>query len=79
MSENLTNSDDTSTGLSTDPSAVKPPQEWATGDEPATGAQISYLETLAREVGEEVPGDLTKAHASELIDQYRERSPRVES
>ncbi|MBT0773758.1 DUF3072 domain-containing protein [Kineosporia sp. J2-2] len=60
-------------------STSKPPEEWVTGDEPATGAQLSYLETLAREVGEELPGSLTKARASELIDEYRERSPRVES
>ncbi len=60
-------------------STSKPPEEWVTGDEPATGAQLSYLETLAREVGEVLPDSLTKAHASELIDEYRKRSPRVES
>jgi hypothetical protein len=37
-------------------------------DEPMTAAQGSYLATLAREVGEDVPGSLTKAQASELID-----------
>ena len=36
--------------------------DWATGDEPMTGAQASYLETLSREAGEEAPpADLTKA------------------
>jgi hypothetical protein len=60
-------------------SAEKPPEEWVTGDEPATGAQLSYLQTLAHEVGEELPETLTKAQASELIDEYRNRSPRVES
>ncbi len=29
--------------------------DWATGDEPMTGAQASYLETLSREAGEEAP------------------------
>lgn len=58
--------------------ATKPPQEWTTGDEPATGPQLSYLSTLAREAGEEVPDGLTKAQASELIDRLQGRSPRVE-
>ena len=60
-----------------DGAAAKPPQEWTTGDEPATAAQLSYLGTLAREAGEDVPDGLTKAQASELIDRLRERSPRV--
>lgn len=29
----------------------KDPQEWATGDEPMTAPQESYLRTLAREAG----------------------------
>ncbi|MBT9256667.1 DUF3072 domain-containing protein [Phycicoccus sp. MAQZ13P-2] len=58
--------------------ATKPPEQWATGDEPATGPQLSYLSTLAREAGREVPENLTKAHASELIDELQGASPRVE-
>ncbi len=42
-----------------------------------TQAQRSYLETLARDTGEDVPDDLTKAEASKRIDELRERSPRV--
>ncbi len=57
---------------------VKDPQDWTTGDEPATGAQRSYLETLAREAGRDVPPDLTKADASRLIDELQGSSPRVE-
>jgi hypothetical protein len=57
-----------------DPS--KPVEEWVTGDEPATGPQRSYLATLAREAGEEVPAELTKAQASELIDRLQERTGR---
>ncbi len=57
--------------------ATKPPEQWATGDEPATGPQLSYLETLAREAGREVPADMTKAHASQLIDELQGASPRV--
>ena len=60
----------------TDPSAIKDPNEWVTGDEPMTGAQDSYLHTLAREAGEEVPEKLTKREASELIDRLRERTGR---
>ena len=59
-----------------DRSAQKDPSDWVTGDEPATGAQKSYLHTLAREAGEEVPEDLTKAQASELIDRLQEKSGR---
>ena len=50
----------------------KDPEDWTTGDEPMTGAQQSYLETLARRAGEEPPGDdLTKADASREIDRLR--------
>ena len=58
---------------------VKQPEEWKTGDEPMTGAQRSYLETLASEAGEEVEEDLTKAEASKRIDELREKSPRHSS
>jgi len=49
----------------------KDPRDWKTGDEPMTGAQASYLQTLAEQQGEEVPDDLTKAEASEKIDELR--------
>jgi hypothetical protein len=57
-------------------SPEKDPAEWATGDEPPTGPQLSYLQTLAREAGEEVPDGLTKAEASKLIDRLQERTGR---
>jgi hypothetical protein len=60
-----------------DPSAEKDPDRWVTGDEPATGPQRSYLETLAREAGEDVPDDLTKADASKKIDELQGKSDRV--
>jgi hypothetical protein len=50
----------------------KDPRDWKTGDEPMTGAQASYLHTLAEQQGEEVPDDLTKAEASEKIDELRD-------
>jgi hypothetical protein len=49
----------------------KDPSDWVTGDEPATGAQKSYLETLTRSSDEEVPDDLTKAEASQKIDELK--------
>jgi hypothetical protein len=58
--------------------AAKDPDAWTTGDEPATAAQRSYLETLATETGAEVPEELTKAEASKLIDDLRSKSPRVD-
>lgn len=61
----------------TDAGLQRPPDEWKTGDEPMTAAQRSYLETLARETGEDVDESLSKADASKRIDELRERSPRV--
>jgi hypothetical protein len=55
----------------------KDPEEWVTGDEPMTGAQRSYLDTLAREAGEQLPADLTKAEASEHIDRLQSASDRT--
>jgi hypothetical protein len=54
-----------------DQTLEKDPSEWVTGDEPATGAQRSYLETLTRGTDDEVPEDLTKAQASEKIDELK--------
>jgi hypothetical protein len=54
----------------------KDPEDWVTGDEPMTGPQESYLNTLAQEARVEVPAELTKAQASELIDQLQERTGR---
>lgn len=56
--------------------AVKDPADWTTGDEPATAAQESYLNTLATEAHEDVPEDLTKAEASEKIDELQEKTGR---
>ena len=57
----------------------KDPSDWATGDEPMTGAQRSYLDTLAREAGETLSADLTKAEASEHIDRLQEKTGRGSS
>ena len=55
---------------------AKDPSDWTTGDEPMTGPQRSYLQTLAQEAGREAPEELTKAHASELIDELQQRTGR---
>ena len=49
----------------------KDPSDWVSGDEPMTGAQKSYLDTLAKQAGEELPADLTKAQASEHIERLK--------
>jgi len=56
--------------------AEKDTTDWVTGDEPMTGPQNSYLQTLAREAGQEVPQDLTKAQASDLIEELQARTGR---
>ncbi len=59
--------------------AEKDTSQWVTGDEPMTGPQRSYLHTLAQEAGQagqEVPDDMTKAQASELIDQLQQQTGR---
>jgi hypothetical protein len=55
---------------------IKDPDEWTTGEEPMTGAQASYLHTLATEAGEEVEPNLTKAEASKRIDELQKKTGR---
>jgi hypothetical protein len=59
-----------------DSNRIKDPEEWTTGAEPMTGAQESYLNTLASEAGEEVESDLTKAEASKRIDDLQDKTGR---
>ncbi len=61
----------------TNQNAEKDPQDWVTGDEPMTGPQKSYLETLAREAGEQVDESMSKADASRKIDELQGKSDRV--
>jgi hypothetical protein len=57
--------------------AEKDPDDWTTGDEPMTGPQQSYLQTLAQQAGEDAPSsELTKAEASKLIDELQEKTGR---
>jgi hypothetical protein len=61
------------------PGTLRDPHEWKTGDEPITAAQRSYLETLYREAGEDIPEDLdelTKAEAALEIEELQRRTHR---
>ncbi len=76
MSESEQTDDVLGATATTDNPAAKDPSDWVTGDEPMTAAQRSYLDTLAREAGEEISADLTKAEASEHIDRLQEATGR---
>ncbi|MCK1617449.1 DUF3072 domain-containing protein [Bradyrhizobium sp. 159] len=53
----------------------KDPKDWVSGDDPMTGAQESYLKTLAEQAHQNLPEEeLTKAEASELIDKMRQKA-----
>ena len=56
--------------------ALKDPEDWVTGNEPMTGAQASYLQTLTEEAGETFDPKLSKAEASEKIDQLQAKTGR---
>ena len=55
---------------------LKKPEDWKTGDEPMTGAQNSYLHTLASEAHETVQDELTKAEASKKIEELQQKTGR---
>jgi hypothetical protein len=67
---------DHSTSTTDQGNAQKDPDDWVTGNEPMTGAQRSYLETLAGEAGEPAPAGLSKVDASRRIDELQERTGR---
>ena len=57
--------------------AAQDPNDWVTGDEPMTGAQASYLQTLSEEAGEEFDPSLSKADASKTIDALQAKTRRA--
>jgi hypothetical protein len=59
-----------------DAGKIKDPEEWTTGAEPMTGAQQSYVHTLARESVESVDDTMTKAEASEKIEELQQKTGR---
>lgn len=57
---------------------VKDPEQWRTGDEPITGAQESYIITLAQQASVEVDTSaMTKAEASKKIEELQELTGRT--
>lgn len=56
--------------------SIKDPDDWKTGDEPMTGAQRSYVNTLASEAGEQVDEGMSKAEASKKIEELQEKTGR---
>ncbi|MDQ3620890.1 MAG: DUF3072 domain-containing protein [Verrucomicrobiota bacterium] len=58
------------------PNPQKDPEEWVTGDEPMTGAQMSYLKTLCTEAQETFDENLTKAEASKRIEELQKKTGR---
>jgi len=61
-----------------DSTTLNHPEQWKTGDEPATTAQLSYLETLTREANEEWNPDesWTKADAALRIEELQRKTGR---
>lgn len=58
---------------------VKDPDSWTTGDQPMTGPQRSYLETLLQQAGKSIDDldeNMTKADASKLIDELQKETGR---
>ncbi len=53
----------------------KDPDDWVSGDEPMTGAQMSYLKTLSEQAHDEAAyaEDLSKAEASKRIDALKSK------
>jgi hypothetical protein len=56
--------------------AEKDPSDWVTGEEPMTGAQASYLKTLAEQAGESFDPSLNKAAASQRINELQSKTGR---
>jgi Protein of unknown function (DUF3072) len=77
FASNTHQADDTASSIgassndASDPALQKDPNDWVSGDDPITAAQRSYLDTLAKQVGEELPANLNKAEASQHIDRLK--------
>jgi hypothetical protein len=72
----MANTHDSSAPRAPHENPEKDPDEWTTGDEPMTGPQRSYLQTLCQEAGEEFDETLTKAEASKRIDELQKKTGR---
>ena len=49
----------------------KDPSDLVSGDDPMTESQKSYLDTLARQAGEELPATINTAEASHHLDRLK--------
>lgn len=80
MSSKASEQDHTAENPKLDPNpgsnTVKDPDQWVSGGDPMTGAQASYLKTLAEQADdpEAFEPDLTKAEASKRIDALKSES-----
>ena len=72
----MANRPTTPTPSNTTGNTIKDPEDWITGDEPMTGAQRSYLQTLCQEANEPMDETLTKAQASERIEALQQKTGR---
>ena len=61
-------------GTETSDNTVKDPEDWTMGDEPMTGAQRAYLQTLCAEANEPMDETLTKAQASKRITTWQQHT-----
>ncbi len=66
---------DKTTAADTSSNTEKNPDDWVSGDEPMTGAQKSYLQTLSEQAHQPdaFAEDITKAEASKRIDALRSK------
>jgi len=56
------------------PSQLDQPSQWATGAEPPTSKQTSFLQTLVSQKGSDIdPSSLSKAEASSAIDDLKNK------
>ena len=71
----MANSENPKLSKNPESNAEKDPDDWVSGDEPMTGAQASYLETLAEQAHDldQYDEHLTKAEASKRIDALRQK------
>ena len=67
---------DQTPNTTTNSNTEKDPAEWVTGDEPMTGAQQSYLQTLSQEANEPFDPEISKAEASRRIDELQAKTGR---
>lgn len=75
VKRDVTNGDDNQLPIAQNAeNARRHPEEWVTGDGPMTEAQASTLSKLCEDAGEPFDPDLSKAQASQKIDELQARA-----